>query len=476
MRQRESGLTLRHKLLLIVAAAVVLAGAIAAATFYFTYQPTTFTVAVGPTGGENVRIMQALAQQFARERASIRLRIMVSEGGPAESAAAIDRGTADIAVIRGDLGIPANAQVVAILRHNVVVLLVPAAGTRAPKDGRKAKPAKIENIQQLSGRRIGVVSRADANLQVLDVILKQYDIPDSKVQVITLDPNDVAAAIHEDKVDALLVTGPSTGRLIADVVAAASTPKEGPTFLAIGESEAIERRFPNYESTEIVGNAFGSSPPKPPDAVETIGFVHYVVARRSLSEDTVAEFAQLLYGARQTLSADVPGPIKIEAPSTDKDATVPVHPGAAAYIDGNQKTFFDRYNDLLYWGVILLSFCGSATAGLAGYLRAGKRAHRTELLERLIELMRAARTAETLPALDAVQAEADEILASTIREVEHNSIEERTLTAFTLALDQARLAIADRRATLSQASAETTSAYGIAGGSDSEARAHQSAS
>ena len=109
------------------------------------------------------------------------------------------------------------------------------------------------------------------------------------------------------------------------------------------------------------------------------------------------------------------------------------------------KTFFDRYNDLLYWAVILLSFCGSATAGVAGYLRAGKRAHRSELLERLIELMQSARIAETPDVLDRLQAEADAILASTIREVETNAMEDRALTAFTLALDQARLAITDRR-------------------------------
>ncbi|MBV8743559.1 MAG: TRAP transporter substrate-binding protein, partial [Xanthobacteraceae bacterium] len=89
--------------------------------------------------------------------------------------------------------------------------------------------------------------------------------------------------------------------------------------------------------------------------------------------------------------------------------------------------------------------CGSATAGIAGYLRAGKRAHRSELLERLIELMQSARIAETADVLDKLQAEVDAILASTIREVETSAIEDRALTAFGLALDQARLAITDRR-------------------------------
>ena len=35
---------------------------------------------------------------------------------------------------------------------------------------------------------------------------------------------------------------------------------------------------------------------------------------------------------------------------------MPVHPGAAAYLDGELKTFFDRYSDLMYWGLMLFSF------------------------------------------------------------------------------------------------------------------------
>ena len=50
---------------------------------------------------------------------------------------------------------------------------------------------------------------------------------------------------------------------------------------------------------------------------------------------------------------------KIEKPDTDKDAAVTVHPGAAAYLDGELKTFFDRYSDLLYWGLMAMSVLGS---------------------------------------------------------------------------------------------------------------------
>ena len=35
-----------------------------------------------------------------------------------------------------------------------------------------------------------------------------------------------------------------------------------------------------------------------------------------------------------------------------------------AYLDGNLQSFFDRYNDFLYWGLMLFSFFGSALAFL----------------------------------------------------------------------------------------------------------------
>ena len=90
-----------------------------------------------------------------------------------------------------------------------------------------------------------------------------------------------------------------------------------------------------------------------------------------------------------------------------------------------------------------MSFCGSATAGLTGY--SGTRAHQSEFFERLLELTQSAGTADATDTLDTLRVEADAILALTMREVEAHAVEGRALTAFTLTLDQARLAISDRR-------------------------------
>ena len=42
----------------------------------------------------------------------------------------------------------------------------------------------------------------------------------------------------------------------------------------------------------------------------------------------------------------------VKAASTDKDAAIPVHPGAKVYYDGEEQTFFEKYGDWVYIGPI----------------------------------------------------------------------------------------------------------------------------
>ncbi|MFK5088296.1 hypothetical protein ACI4A4_27580, partial [Klebsiella pneumoniae] len=96
-------------------------------------------------------------------------------------------------------------------------------------------------------------------------------------------------------------------------------------------------------------------------------FSHHIVARKGLSDATVAAFTRQLFAIRQSLKNDFPLAAKIETPDTDKDATIPVHPGAAAFVDGEEKTFLDRYSDYIWWSLMAFSAMGSAGAWFAGY-------------------------------------------------------------------------------------------------------------
>jgi TRAP transporter TAXI family solute receptor len=427
---------------------VMLAGVLAivgalAAGYYFAMRPVTLRIAVGPANSDDIRVVQTLAQALNNQANSlVRLRPMQTEGATA-SALALAEGKADLAIIRGDLEVPKNAQAVATLRKNIVALWVaPAAKVK----GKKAPP-KITKIAQLAGRRIGVVDRTQANVNLLNVILQQYGVDPAKVDIIQYPANEAIEAIRSQKADAYLAAGPVNSKITTDAITASTREGGAPTFLAIDAAEAIAQNHPAYEASEIPAGSLGGAD-RPEEEVKTISFSHHIVARRGISEATIAAFTRQLFAVRQSLKNEFPLAAKIETPDTDKDATIPVHPGAAAFVDGEEKTFLDRYSDYIWWGLMGLSAMGSAGAWFAGYLKKDERSSNTSQRERLLDMLAAARRCDSTDELDQMQAEADDILRDTLHCFEHGAIEEGSLTAFNIALEQFHNAVADRKALL----------------------------
>jgi hypothetical protein len=155
-----------------------------------------------------------------------------------------------------------------------------------------------------------------------------------------------------------------------------------------------------------------------------------------------------LFAIRQAVMAEFPLAAKIETPDTDKDAAIPVHPGAAAYVDGEEKTFLDRYSDYIWFSLMGLSVLGSVGAWFASYLKKDERNTNSSLRDRLLDMLALARHSDSTDELDRMQSEADNILRETLRCFEHGAIDEGALTAFNIALEQFHNAVADRKALL----------------------------
>jgi len=424
---------------------ITLAGVLAivgtlAGGYYFAMRPVMLRVAVGPANSDDVRVVQALTQAFSQTHSHIRLRPMQTDG-PDASAQLLAEGKTDLAIIRGDLDVPKNAQAVATLRKNVAVLWVPPS---AKGKGKKAGP-KITKIAQLVGHRLGVIGRTPANVNLLKVILHQYGVDQSKVEIVQFPATEAVDAIRSQKADAYLAAGPINSKITAEAITASSHDGGTPTFLAIDLAEAIAQNHPVYEASEIPAGAFGGSPDRPDDEIRTISFSHHIVARKDISDTTVAAFTRQLFAIRQSVMSEFPLAAKIETPDTDKDAAIPVHPGAAAFVDGEEKTFLDRYSDYIWWGLMLLSATGSAGAWFAGYLKKDERGTHSSLRERLLDMIAIARHSDSTEELDQMQAEADNILRDTLHSFEHGAVEAAALTAFNIALEQFHNAVADRR-------------------------------
>ena len=294
-----------------------------------------------------------------------------------------------------------------------------------------------------------MVGRTKVNAALLRVILKESGVDPDKVAGRAIrhrpDRRDGARSIHRCLHDG---RARSTASSLLEAITATARVRGEPTFLPIDVSEAIAARHPLYESEEIPGSTITTSPARPDDTLETVSVNHLIVAPKSLSETAVGTLTRQIFAAKPALAREMPGASKIEKPDTDKDAALPAHPGAAAYIDGTERTFMDKYSDYI-WGVVLLfSVLGSATAAVRHFIKRDERRLNILHRERLVAAIAQARKIETIEELDALQCEADDILRETLDCYDDGAIDESDIAAYSLVLDQFHHAVADRRAAL----------------------------
>jgi TRAP transporter TAXI family solute receptor len=413
-------------------------------TAFFLLRPTILRIAVGPSGSDDQQLIQALARSFARDQGWVRLSVLTTPGA-VESIAALGAGKADLAVARADEDMPDGTTSVAILRKNVVVLWAASGSTRK---GPHKDAKKIKTLDDLPGHRVGVIGRTQVNVKLLRVILKESGVDPDKVAVAQFSTDQINEMVRDTTLDAFMTVGPINSKITADAITATARTKGEPAFLPIDVSEAIASRHPAYESEEIPGSAFTSSPARPEDTVETVSVDHLIVAPKSLSETTVTDLTRQIFVAKPSLVRELPSAAKIEKPDTDKDAALPAHPGAAAYIDGTERTFLDKYSDYLWGGVLLVSVLGSATATVRHFIKRDERKLNTRHRERLVAAIGQVREVTSVEELDALQREADDILRETLDCFDDGALDETDLAAYSLILSQFQHAVSDRRASL----------------------------
>jgi TRAP transporter TAXI family solute receptor len=427
---------------LVLATVLAIFAAVAGAAFLI-LRPTTLRIAVGPPGSDDHNVIQALSQIFSRDGTSVRL-ALVPTAGPVDSLSALGSSKADLAVGRADEEMPEGASSVAVLRKNFVVLWAGAHRKAAGKDIR----TKIKTISDLEGKRVGVVGRTEVNSKLFRVILAESGVNPDKVGIAQFDVGQIGDMVRDMSLDAFMIVAPLDSKFTADAIATTAKLRGEPTFLPVDVSEAIASRHPAYESEEIPESAFSTSPTRPDDKVETVAISHLIVALNTLSETTVGTLARQIFAARPALIREISGAAKIEKPNTDKDAALPAHPGAAAYIDGTERTFMEKYSDYIWGVVLLLSVFGSVTAWFRHYIKRDERRLNTAHRERLLLAITMLRQIDNMEDLDTLQREADGILRETLECYDDGAIEQGDLLAYSLVLDQFHNAIVDRRAAI----------------------------
>ncbi len=407
------------RLVLLVGVVGLASGASLLAYRYYT-RPVTLSVAVGSIDGEAAKAMSAIASQLVSTNAPVRLKV-IDSGTALEAANAFSAGKVDLAVVRGDVGDLSQARAVVVVSHVVVLIVAPPGST-------------IDGIDKLKGRRVGVIG-GDANSKIVDVLSKAYGLDRAKVFKDVALP-DVRQAIQSKEVAALLVAIPLAEKYLSLVRGFFQQgAKSLPVLVPIASAGAIAESERAYESFDVPKGTLRGSPPVPDDDLTTLRASLYLVAQKKLGSDLVTTLTQTIMSVRRDLMREQPIFAQITSPSTDQDAYLPLHPGAAAVYNGTQQSFMDEYGNWIYLTPMVLGGFATALAAAWKFLGLGNAAGAGPL-DSLYALGRRIRKSATEAELSDIEEEIDGIL---------NAQRARSAAGDESAVDDATLNVAAHR-------------------------------
>jgi hypothetical protein len=148
---------------------------------------------------------------------------------------------------------------------------------------------------------------------------------------------------------------------------------------------------------------------------------------------------------RRDLIGEYPLLAQISAPETDKDAYIPVHPGAAAYFAGEQKTIFDQYGDQLFYASMLIGTLTSIFAGLWKFMAKDVEEQTVPPVGALFSLVQQINTATSEADLAMIEERIDAVLETQLMKDGSDQAEPANATALALATHRLEQAMIRRR-------------------------------
>jgi len=424
----------RRQMLLFVALTLILTVATVWGGRIWLKNSETLVFAAGDANGVEARFAEKLATVLNNNPSKLRLKI-VTNADSGKALAQFDRRQADLAVLRADAKVPPRARALAILEHDVLLLLSPPN-------------KKIKSLAELKKKKIAVLADGDNNAAFVRKILEISDGSDAASAVQPAPPNS--------PLDKLFASG---GYGAAIAIAHASTivknksyeqyAKRGAfTLNAIDETKALARRDPAISEETLATGMLSSAPPIPDDDLTTAGLQWLLVAQSRMSSATAGELARTIYENKAELALPDGFASRIEPADTDKDAFVVAHQGAAEYINDDTKSFMDRYSDLLYLAAAALSIIGSIFAALYAKVTRIAPEKASELATAILDIGERIEHATSMDALDALQEELEQILRGVVIGLRDGTISSDGLDTFKLGYEFVRDEIAMRRESL----------------------------
>lgn len=358
-------------------------------------KPVTLRLAVGSFDGEAIKVASIIAGRLDAAKSAVRIDIVPTDN-VLDSAKLFAAGKTELAIVRADVGDLSQARSVVLVNKSVLMIL--------------ALPGlALTSIEKLKGHTVDVVG-GEINRKIIDALQKEYDLAD-KVNFKSVTPAEVPHAIQAKEAAAFLVMIPLNEKYLSLVRRFfRDTRNAFPSLVPIESAGAIADMDGAYESFDIPLGTLRGNPPVPDADVTTLRVGSYLVANAKLDADLITTLTQALITARNDLVRDQPLLAGIAAPDTDPGAYVAVHPGAAAFYNGTQQSFMDKWSNWIYLTPMALGALASILAAAWRFLGIERQESEEAVLKTLFALPRRIREVTTDSELAEIENQVDAAL------------------------------------------------------------------
>ncbi|MGB7119180.1 MAG: C4-dicarboxylate ABC transporter substrate-binding protein, partial [Bradyrhizobium sp.] len=227
----------RRQVILFAVLTLLLSGATVWGGRVWLRDSETLTFAVGEANGPEARFAAKLAAMLRATSSRLRLRI-IPNADNTRALTQFDRKLADLAVLRTDAKIPPRARSIAILEHDVLMLISP---------GDK----KIKSLAELKKKKIALLTSSSTNLAFVRKVLEIPEGSDTNARLQLAPANSMIDKLFTSGGYGAVIALDHASAIVRDKSFEQSARRAPFTVNALDESTALTRRYPGISEETL---------------------------------------------------------------------------------------------------------------------------------------------------------------------------------------------------------------------------------
>ena len=283
----------------------------------------TWKIGAERRGSDNFELLQALAEQVTRTNQSVKLSVFQTAGS-SESLKLLEDGVIDFAAIPSDAISRPDLSMIANLYPDTYHLIA-------------RRDSGIGSVRDLAGKRVGLPPITSSEYRSFWYIIDQYTVQPERFTARSYEQDDAIIALRNREIDAMFVMrAPGNRRLkwLAD-----AAPIE---IIEIDQAAAMQVKRPALKTITLPRGVYSGTPAIPDRDLATVAADRILVTRDAVPEDVVRQITATLFENQRELSLSSRLAGFVQQPELSGGTLLPIHPGAVAFYNRDQPSFFQE--------------------------------------------------------------------------------------------------------------------------------------